>query len=278
MLYAEAIARDEQKGCKRPVRESTWLRVGAVCAFAYVLVFLAGQVYLGSQPQATYPHGSSVDEQTRIFLAYAHQHAGLVAIGALMAVVGYLLLCGVMVGIMPALRPGRYRVARIALVVGLLSIAVVLVGVVVEATGLASAAQQFVDAHSAAAQLRVVHDFRNKTLPFQVLDLAGSLGIAVWLALVGLALLRILGRSSTYAWGTIGAGVLAGIGFPVLVAWAAAAGLGLWRLSGVGVPVTPDDPSPPVDAETANQATRSDLMRTGALGARGGKGRRKRRR
>jgi hypothetical protein len=275
------------------------MRAGAVCAFLYVLVFVGGQAYLGSQPQAQYPAKSSLDEQARIFLTYAHQHGSLVVIGSLLAVLGYVLLGGVAIGITPVLQPDRNRMARIALVVGLLSVCISIIGVVVEAIGLQSAAQQLAGAHTSAAQQAAVHNFRSKTGPFQVLDLAGSLGIALWLGLVGLTLIRILGRRSLAAWGTVASCLLSGIGFPVLVAWAAGAGLGLWRTAREWSPISPpspvyddgaDEEPPPTIARTGSPGASASTLaersgmdaeamsRARAAGARGSKGRGKRRR
>jgi hypothetical protein len=279
------------------VRVAQLLRLGALCAFLYVAVTVAAQVYTGAQAQPPSVDTASLaavgyagqqtagvlpsvtdaqkhidDEQARIYLLFLHQHGGQEIVNAALAALGFILLAGVVVGIMPALQPETQRLPRAALVVGLLGVVINIVGLVGVTAGLLGAAGRIASA-ALPRQYSLVHDAESQLVPFQLLVLIGSLAMALWLGLVGISLVRILGRRSLAAWGTIGACLLTGLGLPVLVAWCAGAGFGLWRLSRIGLP---EPALAAVDVLPAPAPTPAPRSRAG--GAQGSKGRRKRRR
>ncbi|MGH2409916.1 MAG: hypothetical protein ACRDGS_06035 [Chloroflexota bacterium] len=221
-------------------------RLGAICAFLYVLLFVAGTAYRSSQAALPDTTGKSTLIQNRILLQFANAHMGLFTMSALLTILAFLVLIGTAFGLYDYMAErGKQRIGRITLVVGLAGLAVSCASTAVGTIALANSAHQYAAHHLAAT----VKDFQNQGTLFSVLDIVGSEGIAVWLGLTAATIIRIQGNRSIAGWSTLAAAALAGIGFPaalVLVVWSVGAGAGLWRLSeGFGGQFAPVGTEPP---------------------------------
>jgi hypothetical protein len=206
-------------------------RLGAICAFLYVLIFAGGTVYRTSQTALPDTTKLSVLQQNKTLLEFAHQHGGLFAVSALLSILGVAVLAGTAFGLYYYMVAyGKQSIGRITLVVGLAAIVVSCVSALVATVALANAANQFAAHHL----MSTVKDFQNQGTIFSLLDVVGAEALAIWLGLVAVTLIRIQGNRSIPGWSTLVAAVLAGIGFPivlVMVAWSIGAGIGLWRIS-----------------------------------------------
>jgi hypothetical protein len=214
------------------VAASRLQRLGILCAWLYVVVFIGSQVILSFAEQITLDPKQSVALREQAVLRYWHVHTGLIIFGSAAAVIGFLLLVGVAWAIYEALGTQRPTLARLALVVGLAGIVLSALAAIVQGIELASLADRLVHASTAAARTTVIQEYDNAPTPFVVLYLLGIESVAAWLGLVGVTLLQSHGRSSVAGWASLAACLLEGIGLPVLVAWVLGAAIGLWRLSG----------------------------------------------
>ncbi|MDB5074220.1 MAG: hypothetical protein JWO42_399 [Chloroflexi bacterium] len=207
------------------------MRVGAICGFLYVALIVATQVYLSRQPLPSTKATQTSEQADRIFLIFVHQHQSVFGVAAVMALAGFVLLGVVAAALRTVLaRPGLL-VPRITFLVGLVSLMLSAVAVILGYIDLGNYAQQLVNAHTPAQIHTVLHAYSNGYYRDVGLERIGLLGVAIWLGLVGATLIRINGRGSVAGWSSIAACVLAGLGLPVLIAWSAGAGVGLWRLS-----------------------------------------------
>jgi hypothetical protein len=215
------------------VAASRLLRVGSLCALLYVIVFIGGQAFLSWQEQITTNPKQSLELREQAVLRYWHLHTDLITYGAAIWVIGYLLLAVVACAVFLPLRARRPGLARLALAIGLVGMAVSIVAAIVQGVELASLADRFYHATTAATRQAVTNEYENAPAYFVVLYIVGAEAIAVWLGLIGLIFV-LSDRSSAAGWGSIAVCVLQGLGLPVLVAWALGAAIGLWRLSGTG--------------------------------------------
>jgi len=206
-------------------------RLGAICAFLYVLLFVAGTAYRSSQAALPDTTGKPALTQNQILLRFANTHMGLFTMSALLTILAFLVLVGTAIGLYGYMAGrGKQRIGTITLVVGLAGLAVSCISTAVGTVSLANSANQYAAHHLIAT----VRDFQSQGTLFSVLDIVGSEGIAVWLGLTAATIIRIQGNRSIAGWSTLAAAALAGIGFPValvLVVWSIGAGAGLWRLS-----------------------------------------------
>lgn len=221
------------------------LRVGAICALTYVAVFIFTLLYVPHLLNgATTPTGSTATK-TRLdlyvgsLLAFARAHQGYYTTSAWLSGVNYALLLGVVFAVYRVLSPIRLLAARITGGIGAISVALVIVDQAVFASGLLDHARQYVAAVGDATKRTIVHRFEDSATGYQVLDIAGINGLAIWVALVGVTLLRIQGMRSTIGWASVVAGVLLTTGFPTLPLWTFGAGIGLWRASQSGWQMAP---------------------------------------
>jgi hypothetical protein len=215
------------------VAASRLLRAGALCALLYVIVFIGGQAFLSWQEQIPTDPKQSLQLREQAVLRYWHLHTDLITYGAAIWVIGYLLLVVVAWATFLPLRTRRPFLAYLALAIGLAGLAVSIVAAIVQGVELASLADRFYHATTAATRQAVIHEYDNAPAYFVVLYLVGAEAIAIWLGLIGLTFV-LSDRSSAAGWGSLAACVLQGLGLPVLVAWALGAAIGLWRLSGTG--------------------------------------------
>ncbi|HEY8283748.1 MAG TPA: hypothetical protein VIJ28_05130 [Chloroflexota bacterium] len=221
-------------------------RLGAICAFLYVLLFVVGTAYRSSQAALPDTTGKPTLIQNQILLRFANSHMGLFIMSALLTILALVVLVGTAFGLYNYMAGrNKQRIGRITLVVGLAGLIVSCVSTAVGTVALANAASQYSAHHLAAT----VKDFQNQGTLFSVLDIVGSEGIAIWLGLTAATIIRIQGSRSIAGWSTLVAAALAGIGFPaalVLVVWSVGAGAGLWRLAdGGGGRFAPLETAPP---------------------------------
>jgi hypothetical protein len=207
-------------------------RLGILCAWLYVVVFIGSQVLLSLGEQLPLDPKQSIALREQAVLRYWHLHIGLIVFGSATAVIGFLLLAGVAWAIYDALRAQRQTLARLTLVVGLAGLALSAVAAIVQGTELASLADRLVHASTATARTTVIQEYDNAPASFVALYLLGIEAVAAWLGLVGVTLLQHKGRSSVAGWASLAACLLEGLGLPVLVAWVLGAAVGLWRLNG----------------------------------------------
>lgn len=225
------------------------LRIASVLSFLYVALFVGLQVYvpqlLGNAKPPAAPKQSSGpvwDRYVGDLLQFAHGHLDYFTHGALLTVLDYLLLIGTAFGVYLVLRPYRPTAATITLALGVLSVLAIAASQIVDAQLWTNYANQFWSATPAAermsdihslttAQTSVIHAFQDNTSKFQILDIFGSTGLALWLALIGVTLLRLEGMRSLNGWATLAAGLLAVSAVPTLPVWTLGAGIGLWRVS-----------------------------------------------
>jgi hypothetical protein len=207
------------------------MRIGAICAGLYVGISILSQVYLSSQPQATTkPHATPI-EQDSTLLTFAHSHGSLLIASVLLAVIAFLLLGGAALGVFAYVAAYRPRHGRIILAVGLAALAISIVAVIGSTIDLSSAASQYSRDHLAST----VRHFEDRWTGWGIVSIVGSEAIAIWLGILAVALIRIQGNRRLPGWATLAAAFLAGIGFPVLIVWAAGAAFGLWRMSAGGM-------------------------------------------
>ncbi|HVC82690.1 MAG TPA: hypothetical protein VNL35_19565 [Chloroflexota bacterium] len=206
-------------------------RLGAICAFLYVLLFVAGTAYRSSQAALPDTTGQPSLTQNQILLQFAHAHLGLFTLSAFVTILAFLVLIGTVFGLYAYVaQRGKQRIGTITLAVGLGGLAVSCISTAVGTVALANSTNQYAAHHLIAT----VKDFQSQGTLFSVLDIVGSEAIAVWLGLAAATIIRIQGNRSIAGWSTLAAAALAGIGFPValvLVVWSLGAGAGLWRLS-----------------------------------------------
>lgn len=272
------------------------LRIGALCSFLFVALFVGAQVYflhlassLGNDKLPSQTKGS-IDAQDAALLGFAHRHPDFYTSGSVLTGLGYLVLIGTVFAIYTLLVGRRPTAARITLFIGLVSILAVVIGLAVESRGLVDFSSRYVHAATAAARLKVVHDFKSQAGGYQILDIVGTNGIALWLALIGVTFLRLEGTRSMVGWATLAAGLLVVVQFPVLPVWALGAGIGLWRVS-----QSPYEPAPSptpsgsgevIEAESASVPARARSQpisvdrrqRQRTVATRGGAARRRKRR
>jgi hypothetical protein len=206
-------------------------RLGAICAFLAAMLFAADTLY--QTTQAALP---STAKQTTLqiyetFLTFTHRHGAAFAVPAILSILGVAVLSGTAFALFYYMTDhGKAKIARITLIVGLTAIVVSCVSAAVFIFVLSSAANDYAAHHLTST----VKNFQNQDTIFSILDVVGAEGLAVWLGLVAVTIIRIQGNRSVPGWGTLGACVLTGIGFPVapvMVAWSIGAGVGLWRVS-----------------------------------------------
>lgn len=212
-------------------------RLGAICAFLYVLAFVVGTAYRSNQPGLPDTTKKTTREQNQILLGFAHQHGNLFIISSVLSVIGFALLIVTAFGLFHYMRDhDKLRIGRITLAVGVLGFLISIGGAIVGTATLISAANQYAAHHLS----RTVSDFQNQGSLFSILDVVGSEAIAIWLGLTAVTLIRIQGNRSSAGWSTLAAAALSGIGFPVvlvLIAWSIGAGAGLWRYTLYGSPL-----------------------------------------
>jgi hypothetical protein len=214
------------------------LRIASVLSFLYVVLFVALQVYGALQqpsggpaaPQAN-ASNTQIDQYFGLLLAFVHRHLGYFTTTYALISLNYLFLLGTAVGIYLVLRPYRPTAALILACVGIISILVVVVGTVLLVPAWSDFSTRYVSASTTAARLSVAHSFDGRYITSQLIIFFGSIGLALWLALIGVTLLRLEGMRSLNGWATIVAGVLAVSGIPSLVIWVLGAGIALWRVS-----------------------------------------------
>jgi hypothetical protein len=240
------------------VQDRQLLRLGAVCGFAYVALVVASQVYLSSLPIPS-TKGKTTEQADKIFLSFVHQHSGAFAGTALLAALSFALLIVVDIALLPVLSRPNFRLPRIAILVGLVSLVVSIVSVILGYIDLSNYANRLASAHTSAQTHAVLVQYHSGSTRDIIVEQIGILGTAVWLGLVGASLIRLRGRSSLAGWGSLAAGVLAGLGFPILIAWAAGAGVGLWRLSQAAVEYD--------NAETEAGQSRRDILEEASVSA-----------
>ncbi|MGH2345166.1 MAG: hypothetical protein ACRDG4_08065 [Chloroflexota bacterium] len=223
-------------------------RLGAICAFLYVLIFLGSAVYRTSQTALPDTSKQSTLRQNQTLLEFAHQHGGLFAVSAILSILGVAVLAGTAFGIYYyMIAHGKQRIGRITLLVGLAAILISCISAIVATVALGNAANEFAARHL----ISTVKHFQDQGTLFSILDVVGAEGLAIWLGLVAVTLIRIQGNRSMPGWSTLAACVLAGIGFPVvlvMVAWSTGTGIGLWRLSMYGGGFGAVNEPAPIDA------------------------------
>jgi len=206
-------------------------RVGAICAFLYVLLFVVGTAYRTSQAALPDTSNKPALSQNEILLRFANAHYGIFAMSAFLTVIALAVLMGTAAGLYSYMAGrDKQRIGKITLAVGLLGLAVSCISTAIGTIALANAASQYAAHHLVST----VKDFQNQGTLFSILDIVGSEGIAIWLGLTAATIIRIQGNRSIAGWSTLAAAALSGIGFPValvLVVWSTGAGVGLWRLA-----------------------------------------------
>jgi hypothetical protein len=231
MLYAVGAGGKPKLEGTHIVQARQLMRVGAICGFLYVALIVATQVYLGSQQLPSTRGTQTAEQADKIFLTFVHQHHGVFGVAALLALIGYLLLVVVAAALRVALNRPYLLLPRVAFLVGLVSLLLSAVAVVIGYIDLGNYAQRLADAHTQAQIHAVLKAYSNGYFRDVALERIALLGVALWLGLVGASLIRINGRGSVAGWASLAACVFAGLGLPVLIAWSAGAGVGLWRLS-----------------------------------------------
>ena len=208
------------------------LRIGSICAFLYIAVFIVGQLYLSTA--AHKPPDILKNEQADRYAArvlqFAHEHPEYYSTGMVFAVLGTLLLLGPFVAVSLYIGRSRRQAGRLA-------VALAVVGLVVSAISTVVYTRWLIDyAHNhvlGAGTLQALgHAFR--TLPGEgtSLELAGVLLTVIWFVVIGISFLRLRGNGDPIGWANIAAGLLTIIPIlPILPLWALGAGLGLWRLA-----------------------------------------------
>ena len=212
------------------IEERQQLRIGAICALAFSLLSILGPIYLNSLLHGdTYPDSTklSTDAFLKLLLPFVHRHQDLWVQQTIVSGVSYLVLLGVVWAAFVYLRGAQPALARVTLAVGALAMILAVVAQVLDTHRLLDYAQRFAEA-GASDQTRVVHDFKSAGA-VQIIGLIGSNALAIWLAIVGIALLRIQGNRSTAGWVTIAVGLLSAINLPLLFFWCIGAAAYLWR-------------------------------------------------
>lgn len=210
------------------------LRAAALCSFAYVVVFVSLQLYLpqllnGDQLHA--PANAKIDDSVAALLSFVHRHESYFSTGYVLMAVTYVLLIGPAVGTYLLLRPRMRRWSQGVLVVALLGLIGTAISQTLTARELINWASPYAAAATAARRLTAVHGFEQSYSGYQIATLACAAGLALWLALLGAAFVRIGGMRNVVGWSTVAAGVLLISQLPSLPVWALGAGIGLWRLA-----------------------------------------------
>ncbi len=206
-------------------------RLGAICAFLAAVLFAADTLYQTTQTALPSTAKQSTLRIYETFLTFTHQHGAAFAVPAILSILGVASLAGTAFALyLYMMAYGKQRIGRITLIVGLIAIVVSCVSAAVFTVVLSGAANDYAAHHLAST----VKNFEDQDTLFSILDVVGAEGLAIWLGLVAVTTIRIQGNRSIPGWGTLGACVLTGIGFPVapiMVAWSVGAGVGLWRVS-----------------------------------------------
>jgi hypothetical protein len=206
-------------------------RLGSICAFLAAVLFAADTLYQTTQTALPTTAKQSTLQVYETFLTFTHQHGTAFAVPAGLSILGVAALVGTIFALYQYMTVhGKRGIGRIALIVGLTAVALSCVSAAVFTFVLSSAANDYAAHHLAST----VKTFENRDTMFSILDVVGAEGLAIWLGLVAVTIIRIQGNRSIPGWGTLGACVLTGIGFPlapVMVVWSTGAGVGLWRLS-----------------------------------------------
>lgn len=237
------------------IEERQQLRVGAICAIAFSALYILGPIYLNSLLHGDkYPDSTklSTDAFLKQLLPFVHRHQDLWMQQAIVSSVSYLVLLGVVWAGFVYLRGAQPTLARVTLAVGALGMILAIVSQALDTHRLLDYAQRFFSA-SASNQNSVVHDFKGGDAA-QIIGLVGTNAMAIWLAILGIALLRILGNRSAAAWVTIAVGLLSAINLPLLFFWCIGAAAYLWRATVIPAQKSAaivEDVSPPSAATTA---------------------------
>ena len=206
------------------------LRIGSVCAFLYIAVFVASQVYLSSA--ANKPPDSLKNEQADRYAArvlqFAHQHPEYYSSGMVFAVLGTLLLLGPFVAVSLYVGRSRLQAGRLALALAVVGLLVSAISTVIYTRWLVDYAHTHVQGAGTLQSLG--HAFRTLPGDGTSLELAGGLLTVIWFVVIGISFLRLRGNGDPIGWANIAAGLLTIIPIlPILPLWALGAGLGLWR-------------------------------------------------
>jgi len=206
-------------------------RLGAICAFLAAILFTVDTLYQTTQAALPSTAKQSTLQIYETFLTFTHRHSAAFIVPAVLSILGVSVLAGTAFALYDYMRGnGKPRIGRIALIVGLAAILISSVSAAVFTVVLNNAANDYAARHLVS----IVKNFQNRDTVFSILDVVGAEGMAIWLGLVAVTVIRIQGNRSIPGWGTLGACVLTGIGFPVapvMVIWSTGAGVGLWRLS-----------------------------------------------
>ena len=213
-------------------------RIGSICAFLYIVVFVASQIYLSSA--ANKPPDSLKNEQADHYAArvlqFAHDHSEYYTRGMVFAVLGTLLLVGPFVAVSLYIMRSRRQAGRLALALALIGLIASAISTVIYTRWLVDYARNHVQGSGTLQALG--HAFRKLPGDGTSVELAGGLLTVVWFVVVGITFLRLRGNGDPIGWANIAAGLLTIIPIlPILPLWALGAGLGLWRAaSAYGVP------------------------------------------
>jgi len=216
------------------------LRIGSICAFLYIAIFVASQVYLSSA--ANKPPDSLKNEQADHYAArvlqFAHDHPEYYSSGMVFAVLGSLLLLGPFVAVSLYIGRSRSQAGRLALALGVVGLVVSAISTVIYTRWLVDYAHTHVQ--GAGTLQALGHAFRKLPGEGTSVELAGGLLTVIWFVVVGMGFLRLRGNGDPIGWANIAAGLLTIIPIlPILPLWSLGAGLGLWRAaSTVGTPST----------------------------------------
>ncbi len=206
-------------------------RLGAICAFLAAILFAADTLYQTTQAALPTTAKQSTLQIYQTFLIFTHQHGTAFVVPAVLSILGVATLVGTIFALYQYMTVhGKRGIGRIALIVGLTAVAISCLSAAVFTFILSGAANDYAAHHLAST----VKNFENQDTVFSILDVVGAEGMAIWLGLVAVTIIRIQGNRSVPGWATLGACVLTGIGFPVapvMVAWSTGAGVGLWRVS-----------------------------------------------
>jgi hypothetical protein len=250
------------------LNRETQLRAAAAGSLAFTVIFAGLQFYLSQLlhgdhlPQST----GKQDADAAALLRFVHSHAVYFSTGYALTALNFLFLLAPVYGAYVLLRGRRDRTLIGVTLLGAASSIGVAASQVVASHQWLDWADNYAAASGAAAQLRVVHGFENSAGAPQLVYLLCSTGLALWLALLGLILLRREGRRSVAAWASLAAGLLNLSQLPVLPVWTLGAAISFWRGSDtLTVPApTPSQSLEPLEPPAgAVRPTRTRAYRAG---------------
>jgi hypothetical protein len=240
------------------VRTRTILRTGAVAGIGYTALTVGVQVVGSTVPPVGTKTTLSNEQNDALFLVWISHHLDFYNLFAAAAIAGYLLLAVVAVALFTLLRRPGGRLPLVGACIGLLGMALSCLAAILQRVDYVNRAAAYQTGRGAGALLSVVKKFETLASRDYGIDMAGHLGTAFWIGLVGASLLPLLGRRSLAVWGSLGACLLSGLGLPFVVPlWSMGAGFGLWRMGDtpLGTAMLPvPSPTDPAERQWAPDA------------------------